>query len=194
MVDDYESPKDKIIGQSGGMLKLRDALRKALEQKYDGDENQFIIGKLMDGDISDEDAERSLKGDAEAVKEMWKVLKQFKQETQPWNIIKSLRERGLKGTVSHLVDDVFGGVNEGFVEEVEPLLREMVIEIAAEDETVSRPTEEITNTSEVTSSKDTYGEDYNKGLKASDERVKNFIVDNIAKDKMLRTWAKHLRG
>lgn len=192
----FESPKDKIIGTSGNMLKLRDKLKAAMKQKYDGDENQFVIGKLMDGEIADEDLERSLKGDAEAIKDMLKTLKEFKKETQPWNLIKSLKERGLQGTINHLVNDVFGGVNTGFVEEIEPLLREMTIELAAEDDPkIERPTEAIENTSEYNLGAKTSDEDeYNKGLKASDDRVKDFIVSNIAKDKMLRSWAKRLRG
>ena len=192
----FENPKDKIIGTSGNMLKLRDKLKEAMKQKYDGDENQFVIGKLMDGEITDEDLERSLKGDAEAIKDMLKTLKEFKKETQPWNLIKSLKERGLKGTIDHLVNDVFGGVNTDLVEEIEPLLREMTIEISSEDDpTIERPTEAIDNTSEYNLGTKTSDEDeYNKGLKASDDRVKDFIVSNIAKDKMLRSWAKRLRS
>lgn len=192
----FESPRDKIIGTSGNMLKLRDKLKEAMKQKYDGDENQFIIGKLMDGEIADEDLERSLKGDAAAIKDMLKTLKEFKKETQPWNLIKSLKERGLQGTINHLVNDVFGGVNTGFVEEIEPLLREMTIEISSKDDPkIERPTETIENTSEYNLGAKTSDEDeYNKGLKASDDRVKDFIVSNIAKDKMLRSWAKRLRG
>ena len=114
---------------------------------------------------------------------------------QPWNLIKSLRERGLKGTISHLVDDVFGGVNEGFVEEIEPLLREMTIEIASEnDPAIERPTEVIDNTSEYgIGNKTAESDEYNKGLKASDCKVKDFISKNIAKDRMLRSWAGKLK-
>lgn len=194
--DGFTSPKDKIIGTSGNMLKLRDKLKEAMKRKFDGDENQFAIGKLMDGEFTDEDIERTLKGDAAAIKDIIKTLKEFKKETQPWNLIKSLKERGLKGTVDHLVNDVFGGVNEGFVEEIEPLLREMTIEIASEnDPEIERPTEKVENTSEYNLGAKTSEEDeYNKGLKASDDRVKDFITSNIAKDKMLRSWAKRLRG
>ena len=193
--DGFTSPKDKIIGTSGSMLKLRELLRKAMEQKYEGDENQFVIGKMMDGEIADEDAERTLKGDIAAVKDMIKTLKEFKKETQPWNLIKSLKERGLNGTINHLVNDVFGGVNTGLVEEIEPLLREMTIELAAEDDpTVERPTEVIDNVSEYgIGNKTSEGDEYNKGLKASDCKVKDFISKNIAKDRMLRSWAGKLK-
>ena len=193
--DGFTSPKDKIIGTSGSMLKLRELLRKAMEQKYEGDENQFVIGKLMDGEIADEDAERTLKGDIAAVKDMIKTLKEFKKETQPWNLIKSLKERGLNGTINHLVNDVFGGVNTGLVEEIEPLLREMTIELAAEDNpSVERPTEVINNVSEYgIGDKTSEGDEYNKGLKASDCKVKDFITKNITKDRMLRSWAGKLK-
>lgn len=191
----FESPKEKIIGTSSNMLKLRDKLKEIMKQKYDGTENQFAIGKLMDGEITDEDAERTLKGDAKAIKDIMKTLKEFRKEIQPWNLIKSLKERGLKGTVSHLVDDVFGGVNTGIVEEIEPLLREMTIELASEnDPAIERPTEVIDNTSEYgIGDKTSESDEYNKGLKASDCKVKDFITKNIAKDHMLRSWAGKLK-